>query len=60
MQLSEIEGGSLGQSLFIFRFTDPPDPIFWKLKKNKRFFSILFFYFPSTHSSTELKLSYVF
>ena len=37
----------LGQSFFIFRFTDPPDPIFWKLKKKyKRFFSILFLYFP--------------
>ena len=23
----------LGQSFFIFRFTDPLDPIFWKLKK---------------------------
>ena len=23
----------LGQSFFIFRFTDPPDPILWKLKK---------------------------
>ena len=23
----------LGQSFFIFCFTDPPDPIFWKLKK---------------------------
>ena len=35
---------------FIFRFTDPPDPIFWKLKKknNKRdvFFNFIFL-FPS-------------
>ena len=27
------DGTQLGQSFFIFRFTDPPDPIFWKLKK---------------------------
>ena len=34
----------LGQSFFIFRFTDPPDPIFWKLKKKKRdFFQFYFF-----------------
>ena len=34
----------LGQSFFIFRFTDPPDPIFWKLKKiNKK--DLLQFYF---------------
>ena len=50
----------LGQSFFIFRFTDPPYQIFWKLKKNKRFFSILFFYLPPTHASTVLEFSYVF
>ena len=34
----------LGQSFLIFRFTDPLDPIFWKLKKNKRdFFQFYFF-----------------
>ena len=33
-----------GQSFFVFSFTDPPDPIFWKLKKNKRdFFQFYFF-----------------
>ena len=38
----------LGQSFFIFRFTDPPDPIFWKLKKKiKRFFFNFIFLFPS-------------
>ena len=46
---------------FIFRFTDHPDPIFWKLKKKKkRFFSILFFHFPLTHASTVLEFSFVF
>ena len=46
---------------FIFRFTDPPDPFFWKLKKKKVIFcSILFFYFPPTHASTVLEFSYVF
>ena len=32
---------------FIFRFTDPPDPIFWKLKKIKEFFFNFIFLFPS-------------
>ena len=47
---------------FIFRFTDPTESIFWKLKKkNKRdFFSILFFYFPPTHASTVLEFNCVF
>ena len=39
---------SSGQSFFIFRFTDPPDPIFWKLKKKiKEIFFQFFFSFPS-------------
>ena len=34
----------LGQSFLIFRFTDPTDPNFRKLKKKKKYFlSILFF-----------------
>ena len=38
----------LGQSFFIFRFTDPPYPIFWKLKKKKKKKKINFiFLFPS-------------
>ena len=59
---SMTDGGKsclLGQSFFMFRFTDPPDPIFWKLKKKKkRFFSILFFYFPLTHASTVLEFAF--
>ena len=41
VQISE----PLGQSFFIFRFTDPPDPIFWKLKKKIKeiFFQFYFF-----------------
>ena len=38
----------LGQSFFIFRFTDPPDPFFWKLKKKiKEIFFNFIFLFPS-------------
>ena len=35
----------LGQSFFIFRFTDPPDPIIWNLKKKIKeiFFQFYFF-----------------
>ena len=51
----------LGQSFFIFRFTDPPDPFFFKLeRKKKEFFSILFLYVPLTHASTVLEFNYVF
>ena len=46
---------------FIFRLTDPPDPIFWKLKKKReRLFSILILDFPPTHATTVLEFSYVF
>ena len=37
----------LGQSFFSFRFTDPPDPIFWKLKKKLEIFFNFIFLFPS-------------
>ena len=45
----------LGQSFFIFRFTDPPDPIFLKMGKkiNEIFFNFIFI-FPPTHASTVL------
>ena len=45
-RLAFITVDVLGQSFFIFRFTDPPDPIFWKLKKKKKiFFNFIFFIF---------------
>ena len=37
-----VEDGR-GQSFFIFRFTDPPDPFFWKLKKKRDYFQFYFF-----------------
>ena len=43
---------------FIFRFTDPLDPFFWKLKKRETFFN--FILFPPTHASTILEFIYVF
>ena len=37
----------LGRVFFIFRFTDPPDPIFWKLKKKIKEIFFQFFIFIS-------------
>ena len=38
---------------FIFRFTDPPDPIFWKLKKKIKeiFFNFIFLFLSDSCSS---------
>ena len=37
------EVGIKARVFFIFRFTDPPDPIFWKLKKKikEKFFNFI-------------------
>ena len=50
----------LGQSFFIFRFTDSPDPIFWKLKKKKRDFFQFYFLFSSDSCSPVMFFRFVF
>ena len=50
------------RGFFIFRFTDPHDPIFLKIeKKNKRyFFQCYFLYFAPTHWSSVIFFLFVF
>ena len=50
----------LGQSFFIFRFTDPPDQFFWKLKKKREIFFNFIFLFPSHSCSSVIFFRFVF
>ena len=60
---SRVSGYSKARVFFIFRFTDPPDPIFFENRKknNKDFFNFIFV-FPSDSCqySTGVQLCFFF